>query len=97
MNKQKRLPRRVFTAEYKAEAVKLVIEQQIPQAEMARQLDRSIKSTTQWVKNTVSAHSKAVRAQINSRQIKHCIRELGVELAVAKIERDILKKVTAHC
>jgi hypothetical protein len=44
----KSIPSRQFTAEYKNEAVKLVFEQQIPQAQVARQLGISIKLLHNW-------------------------------------------------
>ena len=96
MNKQKRLPRRIFTAEYKAEAVKLVIEQQIPQAEVARQLDISIKSLHNWVKEYRNGALKGSQGANKLTPEQHRIRELERELAVAKMERDILKKATAY-
>jgi transposase-like protein len=45
----KRIPSHQFTTEYKNEAVKLVFDQQIQQAQVARQLGVSIKSRHNWV------------------------------------------------
>jgi transposase-like protein len=45
----KRLPRRQFTTEYKAEAVKLVLEQGLNQSHAARQLNISVKSLVNWI------------------------------------------------
>ena len=40
----KRIPRRTFTAEFKAEAIKLITEQKLTPAEASRKLDVSTKS-----------------------------------------------------
>ena len=39
----------VFTAEFRAEAVKLVIEQRLSSSEVARRLDMSLKTLSRWV------------------------------------------------
>ncbi|MBC7622225.1 MAG: transposase, partial [Aeromicrobium sp.] len=44
----KRIPRRTFTAEFKAEAVKLATEQNLTHAEVSRKLDISTKSLRTW-------------------------------------------------
>lgn len=44
-----RIPRRRFTSEFKAEAVKLVTDQGLTQGEAARQLGISLKSLNHWV------------------------------------------------
>lgn len=44
-----RIPRRRFTSEFKAEAVKLVTDQGLTQGEAARRLGASLKSLNHWV------------------------------------------------
>jgi transposase-like protein len=44
----KRIPRRIFTAEFNLEAIKLVTEHFLTQAEAARKLDIAIKSLREW-------------------------------------------------
>ena len=92
----KRIPSRQFTAEYKNEAVKLVFEQHIPQAQVARQLGISIKSLHNWVAQHRAGQLKSSQGvdKLNADQLR--IRELERELAIAKMERDILKKATAY-
>lgn len=92
----KQLPRRQFTAEYKAETVKLVIEQQIPQVQVARQLEISIKSLNNWVKQYKAGQLKGSQGVDKYTPDQLRIKELERELAIAKMERDILKKATAY-
>ena len=92
----KRLPRRQFTAEYKAEAVKLVLEQGFSQSHAARQLNISVKSLVHWIHQHQGGDLKGSLGvdKLTPDQLR--IRELERELAIAKMERDILKKATAY-
>jgi len=45
----KRIPRRIFTAEFKREAIKLVTEQGLTLAEASRKLDVATKSLRTWM------------------------------------------------
>lgn len=45
----KRIPRRTFTAEFKAEATKLVTEQKLTHAEASRKLDIATHSLRTWI------------------------------------------------
>lgn len=92
----KSIPSRQFTAEYKNEAVKRVFEQHIPQAQVARQLGISIKSLHNWVAQHRAGQLKGSQGvdKLTAEQLR--IRELERELAIAKMERDILKKATAY-
>jgi transposase len=45
----KRIPRRTFTAEFKAEAIKLVTEQKLTHAEVSKKLDIGTKSIRTWI------------------------------------------------
>ena len=44
-----RIPRRLFSAEFKAEAIKLVNQQSLTLAEAARRLDIATKSLRKWI------------------------------------------------
>ncbi|MEG2568517.1 MAG: transposase [Acinetobacter sp.] len=92
----KRLPRRQFTAEYKTEAVKLVLEQGLNQSHAARQLNISVKSLANWIQQHNGGKLKGSLGveRLSPDQLR--IRELERELAIAKMERDILKKATAY-
>ena len=83
--------RRQFTAEYKAEAVKLVIETKLSQAQVARDLGLSESILGRWVRKargngTSTALSITERAEL---------KRLQRENAVLRKERDILKKAAA--
>ncbi len=45
----KRIPRRIFTEEFKREAIKLVTEQGLTLAEAAQKLDIATKSLRTWI------------------------------------------------
>ena len=79
-----RIPRRVFTVEYKAEAVKLA--ESVGVAQMARQLDISPKSLYHWVKQSQEGKLKASGpSKLTAEQQR--IRELERELAIARMAR----------
>ena len=91
----KRIPRRIFTAEFKAEAIKLVTEQKLTHAEVSRKLDIGTKSLRAWIAQQSQGTLKSSLGadKLTVEQLR--IRELERELAIAKMERDILKKATA--
>ncbi len=86
-----RIPRRVFTGEFKAEAVKLVTEQGVRKSEVARRLDVSLKSLDAWIKQSKAGVLKGSLGVGKLTAEQQRIREL----AIARMERDILKKATA--
>ena len=90
-----RISRRVFTGEFKAEAVKLVTEQGVRKSEVARRLDVSLKSLDDWIKQSKAGVLKGSLGVGKLTAEQQRIRELERELAIARMERDILKKATA--
>ena len=92
----KRVPRRIFTEEFKKEAVRLFKQQDLTLAEVSRNLDIAPKSLKTWVALYDAGTLKASIgvAKLNPDQLR--IRELERELAIAREERDILKKATAY-
>lgn len=87
-----RIPRRVFTAEYKAEAIKLAGAVGMPTA--ARQLDIATNLLYLWIKQSTEGKLKASGpSKLSAEQQR--IRELDRELAIARTERDLLKKAAA--
>jgi len=86
-----RIPKRLFTKEFKVEAVKLVTEQGLTQSEAAKQLGLSPKTYSLWVRQ---AQAGTIRGTHQSAEQLR-IRELERELMIARMERDILKKATA--
>ena len=89
--------KRVVTAEFRTEAVKLVIEQGKSAAEIARQLDVPYQTLYNWV---VLA-KKGKLAKVDAKRISPVnphdaeLSRLKKEVAVLREERDILKKATA--
>ena len=90
------IPRRLFTEEFKREAIKLVTEQQLNIASAGRQLDIDPKSIRAWMAQAERGELKATlgAAKLTADQQRN--RELERELAIAREERDILKKATAY-
>ena len=91
----KRIPRRLFTEEFKKEAIKLVTEQGLNVAQAGRQLAIDPKSIRAWIARAERGELKATLGAAKLTADQQRIRELERELAIAKMERDILKKATA--
>jgi transposase len=92
----KRIPRRLFTEEFKREAIKLVTEQQLNIASAGRQLDVDPKSIRAWLAQAERGELKATLGAAKLTADQQRIRELERELAITREERDILKKATAY-
>lgn len=92
----KRIPRRIFTEEFKKEAVRLFQEQDLTVAEISRNLDIAPKSLRTWLSQYDAGSLKGSLGvgKLSPEQLR--IRELERELAIAREERDILKKATAY-
>ena len=91
----KRIPRRIVTEEFKREAIKLVLEQGLTLAEASRKLDVATKSLRTWMDQQEHGKLKSSLGASKLTVDQQRIRELERELAIAKMERDILKKATA--
>ena len=90
----KHIPRRIFTAEFKREAIKLVTEQGLTLAEVSRKLDVATKSLRTWIDQQERGELRSSLGASKLTVDQQRIRELERELAIAKMERDILKKAT---
>ena len=91
----KRIPRRIFTAEFKREALQLVTKQGLTMAEASRKLDVATKSLRTWIEQFEQFERGELKASLGASKLtvdQQRIRELERELAIAKLERDILKK-----
>jgi transposase len=91
----KRIPRRVFTGEFKREAIKLVTEQGLTFTEAGKKLDIATKSLRTWMEQQKRGKLTASLGASKLTPDQQRIRELERELVIAKMERDILKKATA--
>jgi transposase len=88
----KSIPRRIFTEEFKKEAVGLFKDQDLTLAEVSRNLDIAPKSLKTWLAlyDAGSLKGSFGVSKLSPEQLR--IRELERELAIAREERDILKK-----
>ena len=92
-----RIPRQKYTKEFREQAVRLVLEQDLTTPEAARRLAMSDKTLANWV-------FRARRGQLATLgESRRPVTELEAEvsrqkreLAEARMERDILKKATAY-
>jgi transposase len=91
----KRIPRRFFTAEFKREAVLLITQHGLTPAEASRKLDIAPKSLRTWMEQAERGQLKSSLGAAKLTPDQQRIRELERELAIARMERDILKKATA--
>lgn len=96
----KQLPRRRFTAEFRQEAVRLVLEAGVGTAEAARRLQLSVKTLGNWVyaaRGAPPAHTPVASPRRNApvSELQMRVSQLEAENARLKMEREILKKATA--
>jgi transposase len=91
-------PKRQFTHEYRAEAVKLVTQQGMQLTAAARKLSLSVQTYAKWVNKARQGKLARVDAHrlqpVNGLQAE--VSRLKRELAIACEERDILKEATAY-
>ena len=88
------LPKRRYTAEFRAEAVKLVLDG-VAQAEVARRLGITQTTLSTWCQNVRAGKVREVGAKpVNEKDQE--IARLRRENAELKMERDILGKATAY-
>lgn len=90
-----RLPRQKYTKEFREQAVRLVIEQDITIPDAARRLAMSGQTLSNWVFK--ARHGKLAGMDASRRPVTDLeaeVSRLRRELAEARMERDILKKAT---
>ena len=91
------LPRQKYTKEFREQAVRLVIEQDLTVPEAARRLSMSGQTLSNWVFK--ARHGQLAGMDANRRPVTDLEAEnskLKRDLAEARMERDILKKATAY-
>ena len=89
-----RKKRRKFTAEYKAEVVKLVRESDKGIGQLARELGLTESSVRNWVKQA-DVDAGRGREGVLTTEEKEELRQLRRDVKRLRMERDILKKATA--
>jgi transposase-like protein len=94
MRKKPRKKRRIFSAEFKAEAVNVVNDSGKSISAVARDLDLTESSLRNWVKQAEVDAGRG-SADAMTTEEKEELRRLRRENKTLKMERDILKKATA--
>ena len=92
-----RIPRGVYTKEFREQAVRLVLDEGLPIPQAGQRLSMSPKTLANWV----GAARRGELAALGGRQkplaeSEQELRRLRRDLAEVKMERDILKKAAAY-
>ena len=90
----KRRPRRQFTEEFKAGAVRLVLDEGKSVGAAARDLDLTESALRNWVEQARADHGKGKPGVLTSSEREELGR-LRKEVRELRMERDVLKKATA--
>lgn len=93
-----KLPRQVYTSEFRQQAVELITREGLGIAEASRRLSISPKTLTNWVRRARVGDSPA-SAAAPRREVTEAEAELSRlrrENAELRMERDILKKASAY-
>lgn len=93
----KRLPKAVYTQEFRDQAVKLVLTEGLSASEAARRLSISIKTLSYWLR----AAREGKLAEVGQNQAAPTDAQMELtrmkrELAEVKMKRDLLKKFAAY-
>ena len=88
--------RTTYTAEFKLRAVKMVTDQKLSVAEVARRLDVGENLLRQWKKTYLAQGDAAFPGHGNLPPAEDELRRLRAEVARLKAERDLLKKAAAY-
>src|SRR6478736_374504 len=88
--------RSTYTAEFKLQAVKMITEQNLSVAEVARRLDVGENLLRTWKKAFLERGQDALPGHGNLPPADDELRRLRAEVARLKAERDLLKKAAAY-
>jgi transposase len=88
--------RRIFSREFKLEAVKLVRDRGVAVAQASRDLDVAESVLRRWIRDVASDHKQAFPGHGQVKPEQQEIDRLRREVAKLKAERDILKKAAAY-
>lgn len=96
-----KLPKQVYTSEYRAQAVQMIVRDKLSVAEVSRKLSMSQKTLANWVKRAkngdlpaAGGDAGAARRIVTEEQAE--LSRLRRENAELRMERDILKKSAAY-
>jgi transposase len=92
-----RIPKAVYTKEFREEAVKLAMTDGVSVSEVARRLSISMKTLANWVRAAKDGKLENVgQNQKPPTEIEAELGRLKRELAEVKMERDLLKKFATY-
>lgn len=92
-----RIPKAVYTKEFREEAVKLAMTEGVSVSEAARRLSISMKTLANWVRAAkVGKLENVGQAQKPLTEIEAELGRVKRELAEVKMERDLLKKFATY-
>lgn len=92
-----KIPRGVYTKEFREEAVKLVIEGGVSLPEAGRRLSLPPSTLAYWVKASKAGKLNGVgKTQKPMSEVEIELAKVKKELAEARMERDFLKKAAAY-
>jgi transposase len=89
-----KIPRRVFTEEFKEEAVKMIIDGGLSIPEAGRRLSVAKSTLARWVIQARKGSLVVKRSPVSEKDMEFA--RLKREIAELKMERDILKNATAY-
>lgn len=96
-----KLPRQVYTSEFRQQAVEMIARAGLSIAEVSRKLSISPKTLANWVKR--ARDGQLLQASIATGAARRVVTDAEAELsrlkrenAELRMERDILKKATAY-
>lgn len=89
-----KIPRRVFTEEFKEEAVKMIIDGGLSIPEAGRRLSVAKSTLARWVMQARKGSLVAKRSPVSENDME--VARLKREIAELRMERDILKNATAY-
>lgn len=89
-------PRSTYTAEFKLAAVRMVTDQKLSVAEVARRLDVGENLLRDWKKAVLARGDAAFPGHGHLPPAEDELRRLRAEVARLRAERDLLKKAAAY-
>ena len=92
--KRQKRPRRSFTDEFRAGAIRLVLDEGKTIPQVARDLDLTQSSLRKWVERARADRGKGKPGVLTTAE-KEELAALRKEVRTLRMERDILKKATA--
>lgn len=92
-----RVPKGKFTREFREEAVRMVVEDKLSVPEVGRRLQLPSSTIRNWIKAQQAGKLGEIgkgQRELTALELEN--HQLKRELALVKMERDILKKATAY-